>query len=47
MGDIDSARMAKALEQLGETYSFQNAPNAALYFTDAYLPPAEARMIGQ
>ena len=38
MGMIDADRMAKALEQLAETYEFQNAPDAALYFTDAYLP---------
>ncbi|MBN2907580.1 MAG: ABC transporter substrate-binding protein [Rhodobacteraceae bacterium] len=38
MGGIDPDRMAKALEQVAETYEFQNAPDAALYFTDAYLP---------
>ena len=27
--------------QLAETYEFQNAPDASLYFTDAYLPAAE------
>ncbi|WP_170603717.1 ABC transporter substrate-binding protein [Ruegeria arenilitoris] len=38
MGGIDAARMKKAIEQLGETYEFQNTPDASLYFTDAYLP---------
>lgn len=38
MGTVDAERMAKALEQLAETYEFQNAPDASLYFTDAYLP---------
>lgn len=38
MGGVDAARMAAAITQLGETYEFQNEPNAALYFTDAYLP---------
>ena len=38
MGGIDAARMEKAIAQLGETYEFQNAPDASLYFTDAYLP---------
>ena len=38
MGGIDAARMEAALEQLGQTYEFQNAPDASLYFTDAYLP---------
>ncbi len=38
MGGIDSARFAKALEQLAETYAFETKPDASLYFTDAYLP---------
>lgn len=38
MGGIDPDRMARALEQIKETYEFQNEPDAALYFTDAYLP---------
>ncbi len=45
MGGVDAARMDKALAQLGETYEFQNAPDAALYFTDAYLPAADARKL--
>lgn len=45
MGAVDSARMATALEQLAETYEFQNAPDASLYFTDAYLPAADARKL--
>jgi NitT/TauT family transport system substrate-binding protein len=45
MGGIDTDRMAMALEQLAETYEFQNAPDASLYFTDAYLPAADARML--
>ena len=45
MGGIDADRMDKALGQLAETYAFTNAPDASLYFTDAYLPPAEARML--
>ncbi|KGB81156.1 MAG: ABC transporter substrate-binding protein [Confluentimicrobium sp.] len=38
MGNIDPARMEKALEQIAETYEFKTAPDASLYFTDAYLP---------
>ncbi|MEM1074584.1 MAG: ABC transporter substrate-binding protein [Pseudomonadota bacterium] len=38
MGSIDPARMEKAIEQLGETYEFQNPQDASLYFTDEYLP---------
>ena len=38
MGGIDADRMASAIEQIATTYEFQNAPDASLYFTDAYLP---------
>ena len=38
MGIIDPARMDAAIEQLGQTYEYQNQPDASLYFTDAYLP---------
>ena len=38
MGGIDTARFAAAVDQLSETYDYKTAPNAALYFTDAYLP---------
>ena len=38
MGGIDTARFAAAVDQLSETYDYKAAPNAALYFTDAYLP---------
>ena len=38
MGSIDSARFSAAIKQLSETYDYKAAPDAALYFTDAYLP---------
>ncbi|MFD1913321.1 ABC transporter substrate-binding protein [Halodurantibacterium flavum] len=38
LGGIDEARFANAIEQIRETYEFQNEPDASLYFTDAYLP---------
>ena len=38
MGTIDNARFAAAIEQLSETYEYKAAPDASLYFTDAYLP---------
>jgi NitT/TauT family transport system substrate-binding protein len=38
MGGIDPARMATAIEQTRTVYQFVNAPDASLYFTDAYLP---------
>lgn len=45
MGSVDASRMETALGQLAETYEFQNAPDANLYFTDAYLPAADARKL--
>lgn len=45
MGGVDAARMEAALKQLAETYAFQNPADASLYFTDAYLPDASARML--
>ena len=38
MGTIDNARFAAAIEQLSETYDYKATPDAALYFTDVYLP---------
>ena len=38
MGGIDSDRMATAIEQTRSVYDFVNEPDAALYFTAAFLP---------
>ncbi|NEX47537.1 ABC transporter substrate-binding protein [Pseudotabrizicola algicola] len=38
MGNIDPARMEKAIEQTKSVYTFTNAPDAALYFNPAWLP---------
>jgi NitT/TauT family transport system substrate-binding protein len=45
MGGVDVVRMTEALEQLAETYEFKAPADARLYFTDAYLPDAAARML--
>ena len=37
-GGIDTDRLASSVAQIGTTYEFQNAPDPASYFTDAYLP---------
>ncbi|HCQ65542.1 MAG TPA: ABC transporter substrate-binding protein [Rhodobacteraceae bacterium] len=37
-GLIDPDRFASSLDQIATTYEFQAAPDANLYFTDAYLP---------
>ena len=38
MGNIDIARMEKALGQLAETYEFSSDPEISSFFTDKYLP---------
>lgn len=38
MGNIDPDRLANAVEQIKLTYEFQNEPDTALYFSDAWLP---------
>ena len=38
LGNIDPARMQKAIEQTKAVYEFTNAPDAALYFNASYLP---------
>ncbi|SDZ19108.1 NitT/TauT family transport system substrate-binding protein [Jannaschia faecimaris] len=45
LGGIDADRMASAIEQTKMVYEFQTEPDAALYFTDAYLPAASDRML--
>lgn len=45
MGGIDEDRFARSIEQLRLTYEFNSEPDTSLYFTDAYLPDADARMI--
>ncbi len=45
MGDIDSARLAKAIEQLGLTYEFENKPSVSDIFSDQFLPEKAARMV--
>jgi NitT/TauT family transport system substrate-binding protein len=45
MGGIDTDRMMNAIEQIKLTYEFQNDPDMSLYFTDAFLPAAEMRML--
>ena len=45
IGDIDNARMEKALEQLAITYTFKNTPDIDVFFTDVYLPDSSVRMM--
>jgi len=44
IGDVDPARLAKSIEQIGLTYEYKNKAKAADVFTNAFLPPAAERM---
>ncbi len=43
VGDVDPARLAKSIDQVGITYDFKAKPTAADIFTSEYLPPASER----
>ncbi|RVV97459.1 ABC transporter substrate-binding protein [Mesobaculum littorinae] len=45
MGGIDADRFDAGLEQIAQNYEFQGDANAALYFTDAYLPDDGSLML--
>ncbi|MEM9350625.1 MAG: ABC transporter substrate-binding protein, partial [Pseudomonadota bacterium] len=45
MGGIDADRFASAIEQIKETYEFQNDPTPELYFDASFLPGADMRML--
>jgi NitT/TauT family transport system substrate-binding protein len=44
-GGIDKARFERSIEQIGLTMKFRKKPVVEDIFTDAYLPPAEARKL--
>ena len=44
-GGIDKDRFAKALDQIGLTFSYKAKPQVDDVFADAYLPAAEARKV--
>jgi NitT/TauT family transport system substrate-binding protein len=45
MGGVDPARFAEAIAQTRTVYEFKAEPDAALYFTDAYLPKDGSLML--
>ena len=45
MGGIAEARFASAIEQIKETYTFENDPTPEAYFDASYLPDAGMRML--
>ncbi|MEO0485648.1 MAG: ABC transporter substrate-binding protein [Pseudomonadota bacterium] len=45
IGSIDADRFASAIEQIKETYEFQNDPTPEAYFDASFLPDAGMRML--
>jgi NitT/TauT family transport system substrate-binding protein len=45
LGDVDMARLAKSIEQIGITYEFKAKPSPADVFTSEFLPPAADRKL--
>jgi len=46
LGGIDAARLAKAIDQLSETYKFKTKPEPSEVFDPSYLPPEPERRVG-
>ncbi|RVT85882.1 ABC transporter substrate-binding protein [Rhodobacteraceae bacterium CCMM004] len=44
MGGIDPARLEGSLDQIAETYEFQNEPDAAAYFDPSFLPEGNFKL---
>jgi len=45
LGDIDTQRLDKSIDQIGLTFNYTNKPKAADIFTSEYLPPAQERQV--
>jgi NitT/TauT family transport system substrate-binding protein len=45
VGGVDTARMAKSIDQIAVTYEFKNRPKPEDIFTSEYLPPAAERKL--
>ena len=45
LGDIDTARLERAIDQVGEGFKFDKHPSAADIFDDRFLPPRADRLI--
>jgi NitT/TauT family transport system substrate-binding protein len=45
LGGIDSARLERSIDQIGEDFKFKKRPSAADIFDDSFLPPLGGRLI--
>jgi len=44
-GDVDMARLARSIDQIGLTFKYTNKPSADAIFTSAFLPPKADRLV--
>lgn len=45
VGHVDSARLARSIDQIGESFKYTNKPKVADIYTDEFLPPAAERAV--
>ena len=45
VGHVDAGRMARSIEQIGETFKYTSKPAPADIYTDEFLPPKAERMV--
>jgi NitT/TauT family transport system substrate-binding protein len=45
VGGVDMDRLAKSIDQIGDTFEFKNRPKAEDIFTSQFLPPADQRKL--
>lgn len=45
VGHVDKKRLARSIDQIGETFKFTNKPTPDDVYTDAFLPPAAERAV--
>jgi NitT/TauT family transport system substrate-binding protein len=45
VGHVDTARMGRALDQIGETFKYTTRPKVTDFYTDTYLPAKAERMV--
>ena len=45
VGFVDPARLARSIDQIGESFKFTNKPRPDDFYTDAFLPPRAERQV--
>ena len=45
VGHVDSARLARSVDQIGESFKYTNKQKVADFYTGEFLPPASERAV--